>query len=140
MDQVLDARISADPLEVEPLLALVTDSTVGGTALFVGVVRDHDEGKRVSALSYSAHPSAAQLLNDSAERVAAAHPKVRLAVVHRVGDLAIGDRAVVVAAGAAHRGMALEAARDLIDDVKATVPIWKHQRFADGSEEWVGLP
>jgi molybdopterin synthase catalytic subunit len=60
--------------------------------------------------------------------------------VHRVGDLAIGDAAVVVAAAADHRGQAFDAARDLIDDLKATVPIWKHQAFADGSEEWVGLP
>lgn len=140
MTNVRDARISTDPLEVEPLVRAVTDPQVGGTALFVGVVRDHDEGRRVTSLSYSAHPSAQELLLVSAERVAAGHPDVRLAVVHRVGDLAIGDAAVVVAAGAAHRGDAFTAARELIDDVKATVPIWKHQVFSDGSEEWVGLP
>jgi molybdopterin synthase catalytic subunit len=75
-----------------------------------------------------------------AERVAAAHDARALAVVHRVGDLAVGDLAVVVAASCAHRGEAFAAARDLIDDLKATVPIWKHQMFEDGSDEWVGLP
>jgi molybdopterin synthase catalytic subunit len=65
---------------------------------------------------------------------------VLLAAVHRVGDLVVGDLAVVVAAGAAHRAEAFAAARQLIDDLKAEVPIWKHQRFADGTQEWVGAP
>jgi molybdopterin synthase catalytic subunit len=60
--------------------------------------------------------------------------------VHRVGRLAIGDAAVIVATAAAHRGEAFEASRALIDDLKSTVPIWKHQRFTDGSDEWVGTP
>jgi molybdopterin synthase catalytic subunit len=75
-----------------------------------------------------------------AERVAAAHPVVALAAVHRVGDLAVGDIAVVVAVSSAHRGEAFTACRALIDDLKSQVPIWKHQSFTDGSDEWVGLP
>ena len=79
-------------------------------------------------------------LREVVEAVAARHPVRAVAAVHRVGDLAIGDAAVVVAAAADHRGEAFDAARELIDDLKATVPIWKHQAFADGSDEWVGLP
>jgi molybdopterin synthase catalytic subunit len=74
------------------------------------------------------------------EQVAARHDVIGLAAVHRVGDLAIGDAAVIVGASAAHRGEAFDACRALIDDLKASVPIWKHQRFADGSDEWVGTP
>ena len=94
----------------------------------------------MASLSYSAHPSALVAMRDVAERVARDFPEASVAVIHRVGDLAIGDVAVVVAAGCPHRDTAFEAARRLIDDVKLTVPIWKHQRFVDGSEEWVGLP
>jgi molybdopterin synthase catalytic subunit len=72
--------------------------------------------------------------------VAGRHPVRALAAVHRVGDLAVGDLAVVAAASAAHRGEAFDACRDLIDTLKQTVPIWKHQEFGDGSQEWVGLP
>ena len=75
-----------------------------------------------------------------AERLAADGRSVRIGVVHRVGRLDVGDLAVVVAVSAEHRGEAFDVCRELIDEFKATVPIWKHQRFADGSDEWVGLP
>ena len=103
-------------------------------------MRDHDDGKGVARLGYSAHPSVADTLKAVAESVAARHDVLALAAVHRVGDLAVGDLAVVVAASCVHRGEAFGAARALIDDLKAQVPIWKHQAFADGSDEWVGLP
>jgi molybdopterin synthase catalytic subunit len=74
-----------------------------------------------------------------AEHVAATHPVTALAAVHRVGDLVVGDLAVVVAASCPHRAEAFAACRALIDELKATVPIWKNQVFADGSQEWVGL-
>jgi molybdopterin synthase catalytic subunit len=91
-------------------------------------------------LDYTAHPTAAATLRSVCEQVAERHPVHAIAAVHRVGELVIGDLAVVVAASAAHRGQAFDAARDLIDTLKAEVPIWKHQRFADGTEEWVGSP
>ena len=98
-----------------------------------GTVRDHDDGQGGgSRLDYSAHPTALDRLREVVEAVAARHPVTAVAAVHRVGHLEIGDAAVVVAAAAAHRGQAFDAARDLIDDLKATVPIWKHQAFADG--------
>ena len=93
---------------------------------------------RSRGLSYQAHPSAEAELRRVAEEVAEKFPAIGVAAVHRVGDLAIGDLAVVVAVSCVHRGDAFEACRMLIDELKATVPIWKHQRFGDGSSEWVG--
>jgi molybdopterin synthase catalytic subunit len=126
------------PLSVDEVLGAVGDHGAGGTTLFVGTVRDHDHGKSVTQLSYSAHPSAEAELRRVAEKVAADFPVIALAAVHRVGDLNLGDAAVIVAVAAAHRGEAFEASRRLIDDLKSEVPIWKHQAFADGSTEWVG--
>jgi molybdopterin synthase catalytic subunit len=136
--RLLDVR--DEPLSVDEVLAAVADPAAGGTTVFIGTVRDADSGKGVEGLGYSAHPTVQQVLRDVAERVAAAHPVLALAAVHRVGDLAVGDLAVVVAASCAHRGDSFAAARMLIDDLKSTVPIWKHQTFDDGSDEWVGLP
>ena len=128
------------PLSVDEVYAAVSDRAAGGVVVFVGAVRDHDSGKAVDRLGYSAHPSALTRLHEVAQRVATRWPVVALAAVHRVGDLDVGDLAVVVGASAAHRGDAFDAARALIDDLKATVPIWKHQEFSDGSQEWVGTP
>jgi molybdopterin synthase catalytic subunit len=95
----------------------------------------------VTGLGYSAHTSVVDELRTVAEEVVAAHPEVRaLAAVHRVGDLDVGDLAVVVGVSCAHRGDAFVACRALIDELKSRVPIWKHQVFADGGDEWVGLP
>ena len=128
------------PLDVAEVLASVEEERSGGVTVFVGRVRDHDSDKDVVGLDYSAHPTALDVMRTVCERVADAHPVHGVAAVHRVGSLAIGDVAVVVAASAAHRGQAFDASRDLIDTLKAEVPIWKHQRFGDGSEEWVGSP
>jgi len=125
-------------LSVDEVLAAVADSAAGGTALFVGTVRDHDGGRSVTRLGYSAHPSAGSVLRDVAEKIISDYPVVALAAVHRVGELAIGDPAVVVAVACPHRAEAFAACRQLIDDLKETVPIWKHQLFVDGSDEWVG--
>jgi molybdopterin synthase catalytic subunit len=136
--RLLDVRET--PLSVDEVFAAVSDAGSGGTVLFVGTVRDHDSGKGVSDLGYSAHSSVMDAMQAVARRVVAKHDVRAIAAVHRVGDLAVGDLAVVVAATCAHRAEAFAAARDLIDDLKATVPIWKHQTFHDGSDEWVGLP
>jgi len=132
------AEIREEPLSVEEVRAAVSDPGAGGIALFAGTVRDQDGGQGVVRLSYSAHPSATAELRRVAEKVAAEFGVVALAAVHRVGDLDIGDLAVVVAVSCPHRGEAFEACRQLIDTLKHEVPIWKHQRFADGSSEWVG--
>jgi molybdopterin synthase catalytic subunit len=125
-------------LSVDEVLAAVADHAAGGTAFFVGTVREQDHGKPVTKLSYSAHPSAEAELRQVAEKVAADFPVTAIAAVHRVGDLELGDAAVIVAVAAPHRDEAFRAARRLIDDLKAEVPIWKHQVFADGETEWVG--
>ena len=132
--------ISDEPLSVDSVLASLEDPTAGGLVLFVGRVRDHDGGQGVTGLSYSAHPSALERLQDVCDRVAEEYDVTGVAAVHRVGDLDIGDLAVVVATTAGHRGSSFEASRALIDTLKAEVPIWKHQRFVDGSDEWVGSP
>lgn len=128
------------PLDVAEVVEAVADPQAGGVDVFVGTVRDHDHDQGVIGLEYSGHPSALDRLREVAEGVAAKHDVIAVAAVHRVGSLAIGDAAVVVATAAAHRHEAFEACRDLIDELKATVPIWKHQRFSDGSDEWVGTP
>ena len=128
------------PLSVDEVLAAVADDAAGGVVSFTGVVRSSDGGRAVTELEYSAHPRAEAALLAVAETIAADLPVIALAAVHRTGQLAVGDVAVVVAASAAHRGQAFEAARRLIDDLKEQVPIWKRQLFADGDEEWVGSP
>ena len=127
-------------LSVDEVRAAVADPAAGGIALFAGAVRDTDHDQGVTALSYSAHPSAAAELRRVAEVVAEKYPVIGIAAVHRVGDLAIGDLAVVLAVSCPHRAEAFDACRDLIDILKASVPIWKHQRFDDGTTEWVGSP
>lgn len=134
------ADIREAPLSVDEVMAAVADSAAGGTVLFAGAVRDVDGGKVVTRLDYTAHPNALAELTRVAESVAGRFPATAIAVVHRVGELAIGDLAVVLAVACPHRGEAFLAARALIDELKETVPIWKHQIFADGSEEWVGTP
>jgi molybdopterin synthase catalytic subunit len=129
-----------EPLSVDEVHTALADQSAGGVAVFVGTVRDHDAGRSVERLSYSAHPSALDRMRELAEKVVASHDLVAAAAVHRVGDLDIGDISVVVGTAAVHRGEAIEACRSLIDDLKATVPIWKHQRFVDGTDEWVGTP
>jgi molybdopterin synthase catalytic subunit len=123
---------------VDELRAAVSEPGAGGIALFAGAVRDTDHGRAVTRLSYSAHPTAAAELRRIAEKIAASYEVRALAAVHRVGELEIGDLAVVVAVASAHRAEAFEACRALIDTLKHEVPIWKQQWFGDGSSEWVG--
>ena len=127
-------------LSVDEVRAAVAGPGAGGIALFAGAVRDTDHEQGVTGLSYSAHPSAEAELWRVAELIADKFPVLGIAAVHRVGDLAVGDLAVVAAVACAHRGAAFEACRELVDVLKASVPIWKHQRFTDGTSEWVGTP
>jgi molybdopterin synthase catalytic subunit len=136
--RLLDIRDT--PLSVDEVLHAVADPAAGGVASFVGTVRDHDSDRTVTRLDYTAHPTATGVLHRVADQVCAAYPVIGLAAVHRIGSLDVGDLAVVVAVSCPHRGAAFDACRKLIDDLKATAPIWKHQVFADGSEEWVGTP
>lgn len=125
------------PIVIEPLRAFVRTAQVGAVVEFLGCVRDHDHGRAVTALEYEAHPSAASVLADMAQGILADFPGVRLAAEHRVGALAIGDIALAVFVGAAHRGEAFAACARFVEDVKAQVPIWKLQHFTDGTSQWV---
>lgn len=128
-DQILDPRALATRLE---------DPRAGAVAQFVGVVRDHDRGRQVSRLIYHEHPTAAATIERLAREVAQRHPDaLGLAAHHRIGELRIGDVALVAVVAAAHRGVAFDALRDLVETVKAELPIWKEQHFADGGHEWV---
>ena len=137
--RVLLADVRDEPLSVDEVMEAVRTPSAGAIATFVGIVRDHDHGHDVVALDYTAHPLAAARLHEVCVAVAEAHPDVQLAAVHRVAALVVGDLAVVVAASAPHRAEAFAACRELIDTLKREVPIWKHQRFADGADEWVGI-
>ena len=139
MSQIRLIAIRDSELSLDEVRAAVADPAAGGIVLFAGAVRDNDEARGVTALSYSAHTSAEDELRRVAEDIAAKYPDViGLAAVHRTGDLAIGDLAVVVGVSTGHRAEAFEACHALIDELKASVPIWKHQLFTDGSAEWVG--
>jgi molybdopterin synthase catalytic subunit len=138
VSQIRLIAIRETELSVDEVRAAVADPAAGGEVLFVGTVRDNDADRGVTALSYTAHPSAEAELRRVAGDIVAKYDVIAVAAVHRVGDLAVGDLAVVVGVACAHRAEAFHACHALIDELKASVPIWKHQRFTDGSDEWVG--
>jgi molybdenum cofactor synthesis domain-containing protein len=139
--RVLLAEISESPISVDEHAALVADDAAGAVVTFAGVVRDHDGGKGVTDLDYEGHPSAKSVIEEVASAVAGRHRGVRaVAVSHRIGALSIGDVALACAVAAEHRAEAFAACADLVDDVKARLPIWKHQTFTDGTDEWVNCP
>ncbi|MDQ1593488.1 MAG: molybdopterin synthase catalytic subunit [Arthrobacter pascens] len=141
--EVVHAVLSAEPISVDEAIAAVESDTAGAVVSFSGVVRNHDGGKAVERLSYSAHPTAHQVLADVVAQLVAEHSgetgtPVRIWAAHRVGSLEIGDPALVCAVAAAHRGQAFAVCSELVDRIKDQVPIWKEQFFTDGSVEWVG--
>jgi molybdopterin synthase catalytic subunit len=130
-------HLTDQPIEPAELLAAVRRDGDGGLALFVGVVRDHNAGRKVTKLEYSAYnPMAEKEMDRIAAEIAGAHPEVAVAFRHRIGSLAIGDVAVAVAAAAPHREAAFAACRAGIEAIKARVPIWKKEFGPDGSA-WV---
>jgi molybdopterin converting factor subunit 1 len=132
-------RVSAEPLSLDEVIAAVSDEAHGGVVTFTGVVRRHSRGKRVERLEYEAYrPMAERRMAEIGAGIAAEIPGARIAIVHRVGVLAVGETAVVIAAAAAHRAQAFEACRAAIDRLKESVPIWKKEVAEDG-ETWVGL-
>jgi molybdopterin synthase catalytic subunit len=130
--------VSEQPLSVDAVLASVSDPAVGGIALFVGTVRDHNGGKPISRLEYQAYTAMAEKEMERIGRELEAEIEgVRVAAHHRTGALEIGDLAVVCAAGAAHRDQAFSACRALIDRIKERVPIWKREHGPEGPY-WIG--
>lgn len=135
------AEVSPAPIDTDALVTLVGSSAMGAVVTFSGVVRDHDTPGRgaVVRLDYEAHPSAAEVMRAVCDELAASHPESAIAAVHRIGSLTVGEPALVVAVASAHRGAAFDTASDAVDRIKALLPVWKHQIFTDGSDEWVGL-
>ena len=131
-------RLSDTPFDVAVLRADLLDARVGGYASFEGWVRDHHDGRAVTGLRYEAYAALAEqegerILDEARDRFAI----LDVRCVHRTGDLAIGELAVWVGVTAAHRDAAFAACRFVIDEVKARVPIWKHERYADGDAGWL---
>lgn len=137
MAEVALVRVTTDEISVTELSAAVTSQVAGAVVTFSGDVRDNDHGRQVSTLEYEAHPTAEALLRKVAAEVAAKHEVVSVAVAHRHGPIAIGESALVAAVSAKHRKAAFDACTELVDEVKAQIPIWKHQVFTDGTDEWV---
>ena len=135
--RVVLAEVVSTELSATECSVMVSSRASGAVVAFAGVVRDHDDGRGVTALHYEAHPSAGDVMAEVAEQIAARHPEVTIAVQHRVGDLDVGDLALACAVASAHRAAAFVACSDLVDLVKERVPIWKRQEFTDGTDEWV---
>ncbi|WP_375482097.1 molybdenum cofactor biosynthesis protein MoaE [uncultured Mycobacterium sp.] len=139
MTLVLRAELTEEPILLAEHEELVSHQAAGAVVGFVGMIRDHDGGRQVVRLEYSAHPSASQVLADVLSEIAEQSRGVRaIAASHRIGALQIGEAALVAAVAADHRRAAFETCGHLVDTVKARLPVWKHQFFADGTDEWVG--
>lgn len=132
------ALVAESPIDAAAIEAFVLSDANGALVTFRGIVRDHDHGVAVTALDYQAHPDASTFLEDCCRQVATA-TGLRVAAAHRVGSLVVGDTALVAAVAAPHRAEAFAACEQLVELIKAQVPIWKRQHTGDGATEWVGL-
>nr|WP_233153515.1 molybdenum cofactor biosynthesis protein MoaE [Kineosporia sp. R_H_3] len=138
--RVVLAAVTTDPLDVAAHEAAVADAGAGAVVSFSGVVRDHDGGRSVTGIEYVGHPTAGDVLATVVADVAARTDVEAIAVSHRIGPLAVGESALVVAVAGAHRQEAFAAAALLVDEVKHHLPVWKRQVFTDGTDEWVACP
>ena len=131
-------RITADVLSVDEALAAVGDPAAGGTCVFIGTVRDHSRAGDVTGLRYEAWEELAQArLHEIAGEMFQKWPVRKVAILHRTGDLAVGEMSVVVACSAPHRADAFEACRHGIERLKEDVPIWKKETLVSGDAHWV---
>jgi molybdopterin synthase catalytic subunit len=131
------AYLTHAPLDLGRLVARVSAPARGGVACFLGVVRDHHGGRAVESLDYSAYEPMAETECARILAEARARWQAEVALEHRLGHLEVGDAAVAIAAAAAHRDAAFAACRYVIEEVKRRVPIWKRERYTDGTEAWV---
>lgn len=134
------AAVQETPLDPVTLTGLVDDPRAGAVVTFCGVVRNHDGGREVASLSYSGHPSATEVIQGVAEEFQGREGVHAVAVAHRTGELEIGDVALLAVVAASHRAQGYRCLEDLVNRVKESVPIWKHQRYTDGTADWTGLP
>jgi molybdopterin synthase catalytic subunit len=131
------AAVTDQRLDAEKIKSLVADETTGAVVVFSGDVRNHDHGREVLSLTYEAHPSAAEVMESVVRTLAEQLDITHIAAAHRIGEIPIGESALVVAVGSSHRGDAFAACREIVDQIKLQLPVWKHQHFADGTQEWV---
>jgi molybdopterin synthase catalytic subunit len=136
----IHSALTDEPLDVAAHEAAVSHPAAGAVVSFAGVVRDHDGGRDVVTLHYEAHPSAAEVLAAVAAEIAKEPAVYAIAVSHRIGDLRVGDVALAAAVSTAHRAEAFALCARLVDEVKSRLPVWKHQHFVDGTDEWVNAP
>ncbi len=132
------AAVVRGPIDPAEVLARVGADEDGAGLLFVGVVRDHSEGRSVGGVRYDAYEEmAVGVLTEIADEAASVLGTDRIAVVHRVGDLAVGDVSVAIAVSSPHRAEAYESSRFIIEEIKKRLPVWKKELYSDGLEEWV---
>jgi molybdopterin synthase catalytic subunit len=137
MPELVYAVVTDAPVNIAELSKLVTNPQSGAVVTFCGDVRNHDGGKEVASLLYEIHPSAPEQIKLIAESIIDRFEIEKVAVAHRYGNIAIGETAFAVAVSAAHRQAAFDACSAIVDEVKAKLPIWKHQKFTDGTDQWV---
>lgn len=137
---LVHTAVTTEVLSLADHESAVAHPAAGAVVSFAGVVRDHDDGRGVVRLVYEAHPSAQAVLAEVAAELAKDPAVAALAVSHRVGELEIGDVALAAAVATAHRAEAFAICARLVDEVKARLPVWKHQYFTDGTDEWVNSP
>ncbi|MGC0142746.1 molybdenum cofactor biosynthesis protein MoaE [Pseudactinotalea sp. Z1732] len=134
-------QVTEQTLDVAAHMAAVDDPRCGAVTTFVGQVRDHDPGVTgtVTSISYSAHPDAQSVLERIVAEVSGGADRLRIAVSHRVGDLVVGDLALVVSVASAHRAQSYAASREVVERIKVELPVWKKQHTADGAGHWSGI-
>ncbi len=137
--KVIFAEISDSDLDVATLSAEVGHDAAGAVVTFAGVVRNHDIGQAVDSIEYSSHPAASQIIATLAQETSTREGVHAVGIKHRVGHLHVGDVAMVAVVAASHRKQAFGAVSDLVDEVKARLPVWKNQHYSDGRSEWTGL-
>ena len=137
--RVVRAEVTESPISVTELADAVQDAAAGAVVTFEGVVRNHDAERAVTGIGYSCHPTAAQVVEQIAQDVAQQGRVRALGVVHRVGDLSVGEAALAVAVSSDHRAEAFAVCSQIVEEVKERLPVWKRQTFTDGSSQWSNI-
>jgi molybdopterin synthase catalytic subunit len=132
------AAIVQEPIDPAHVLSLIGADRDGASILFLGVVRDHNDGRSVGGVRYDAYDEmATRVLSEIVEEAARSADTDRIAAVHRVGDLKVGEVSVAIAVSSPHRAEAYDASRYIIEEIKKRLPVWKKERYSDGAEQWV---
>ena len=139
MARVVRAEVTEAPVSVTELADAVQDAAAGAVVTFEGVVRNHDAERAVTGIGYSCHPTAGQVVKQIAQDVAQQGRVRALGVVHRVGDLSVGEVALAVAVSSDHRAEAFAVCSQIVEEVKERLPVWKRQTFTDGSSQWSNI-